>query len=213
MPVNLKNSINHLSEEQIVKKINSVSSRSATQRWMQNIERYKPDNKIQPKHAAVLVPLFQVKGIWKLLFTRRAQNMVDHSGQVAFPGGQVDESDLTFEDVAKREAYEEIGLRPEDTRILGRLNEIYTITHYIVTPIVGVISWPYQFVLSRTEVSRIFSIPLTWLVNQKHYQISSRSVSDDNIKINTIIYQPYKNETLWGVSALIVQDLLTILLT
>jgi 8-oxo-dGTP pyrophosphatase MutT (NUDIX family) len=208
-----RNSINHLSEEQIIQKINSDTLLSISHRWMKNIDDFKPESKCKAKHAAVLVPLFREKDTWKLLFTRRTQNLVDHSGQVAFPGGQLDEIDLTPENAAKREAYEEIGLQPDDTRILGRLNEIHTITNYLVNPIVGVIPWPFQFELSRVEVSRIFSIPLTWLANPKNYYITTRIIPAENITIRTIIYNPYDNETLWGVSAMIVQDFLTILLS
>ena len=212
MLLNREIALNNLTEEQITQRINSDDIQTSHKGWMKDIDDFKPSEMFGTRQAAVLVPLFRVAGTWKLLFTRRAQNLVDHSGQVAFPGGQLAESDLILENAAKREAYEEIGLRPEDTRILGRLKEIHTITNYLVNPVVGIIPWPYEFVLSQNEVSRIFSIPLTWLANPKHFYISVKDIPSDNTKIRTIIYQPYDNETLWGVSAKIVQDLLSNLL-
>lgn len=160
--------------------------------------------KEEPKPAAVLLPLFSDHHEWHLLFTRRNSNLEEHSGQVAFPGGRVDDSDATPEGAALREAYEEIGLHSQDVRILGRLKRLLTVTNYAVTPIVGVIPWPYPLNLSPYEVSKVFSIPLHWLADKKNYEIQTRQLFSLNKPIPVIIYHEYQGEVLWGASARIV---------
>src|SRR5512137_1302809 len=115
------------------------------------------------KCAAVLIPLVRWMDEWQLVFTRRTETVEQHKGQVSFPGGGCDALESTPEATALREAWEEIGLQPGDVRLLGRLTDLITITGYRVTPVVGVIPWPYQLRLEPAEVGRVFTIPLLWL--------------------------------------------------
>src|SRR6185312_2537635 len=73
------------------------------------------------KCAAVLVPLVWHDEEWHLLYTRRTDTVESHKGQVSFPGGACDEDEKTPEETALREAEEEIGLSPNNVRVLGRL--------------------------------------------------------------------------------------------
>src|SRR5215208_3661917 len=93
------------------------------------------------KCAAVLVPLVWHDEEWHLLFTRRTDRVQSHKGQVSFPGGACDEGETTPEQTALREAEEEIGLYAQDVKVLGRLANMITISHFRVTPVVGVIKW------------------------------------------------------------------------
>ncbi|MFH1906045.1 MAG: CoA pyrophosphatase, partial [Chloroflexota bacterium] len=152
-------------------------------------------------------------------FTRRTNDVEHHKGQVSFPGGGCDAQDATPEQTALREAYEEIGLEPGDVRLLGRLNEMVTITRFRVTPVVGVIPWPYDFRLSAVEVERVFSIPLTWLaqpVNWEEHNITPLvtaqvQVDGEPRSFPVISYHPYDGEILWGASARMTQDFLKVL--
>lgn len=154
-----------------------------------------------PRPAAVLIPLLQQQGKWQLLFTRRNSTLAEHSGQVAFPGGRSDPEDRSPEMTALREAHEEIGLLPADVSILGRLNDFVTITNYLVTPVVGLIPWPYDLHLSSVEVSRAFTIPLDWLVDPANYEEHQRALPDPYGTVPVIYYHPYDGEILWGASA------------
>lgn len=151
--------------------------------------------------AAVLLPLMWVEGGWHLLFTRRTDSLAEHSGQVAFPGGRADPQDSSIEQTALREAQEEIGLNPADVRILGRLRQSITITHYLVTPVVSTIPWPYPLRLAYYEVGRAFSIPLDWLADPANREQRLRTLSPDLPPVPVIYYQPYDGEVLWGASA------------
>ncbi len=156
------------------------------------------------KCAAVLVPLLRTDGEWHLLFTRRTDRVESHKGQVSFPGGACDEGESTPEQTALREADEEIGLRPADVRVLGRLAPMATISSYRVTPVVGVISWPYVFRPAQAEVARVFTMPLKWLAeksNRWEFNLLGRNHS-------VIFFHPYDGELLWGATARMTVDFL-----
>jgi 8-oxo-dGTP pyrophosphatase MutT (NUDIX family) len=161
-----------------------------------------------PRPAAVLVPLLCTESGWQILFTRRNADLPEHSGQVSFPGGRADPGDLSAEQTALRETEEEIGIRPADVRILGRLRDYLTITNYRVTPVVGAIPWPYPLTLAHQEVSRAFTIPLDWLADPGNYQARQRQLPEPHGQAQVIYFQPYDGEVLWGASARITLSLI-----
>jgi 8-oxo-dGTP pyrophosphatase MutT (NUDIX family) len=172
--------------------------------------REKPSGIANFLPAAVLIPFLQIDDGWHLLFIRRTHHEQDrHSGQVAFPGGRADPGDGNPIATALREAHEEIGLDPDDVTILGRLNLMPTVTHYRVTPIIGVIPWPYPFQPDPREVRRIFTIPLSWLADTTNHETRMWQPRRNSVKPHAVIfYQPYDGEILWGASARMVQELI-----
>lgn len=159
------------------------------------------------KCAAVLIPLVWYDDEWHLLFTRRTDTVESHKGQVSFPGGGCDEDETTPEQTALREANEEIGINPDEVKVLGRLSNLITITYFRVTPVVGVVRWPAVFRVGEHEVARVFTIPLAWLANPSNrwqFEMPGRSRS-------LIAYQPYDGELLWGATARMTVDFLTVL--
>jgi 8-oxo-dGTP pyrophosphatase MutT (NUDIX family) len=164
-----------------------------------------------PRPAAVLIPLLRKEDDWHILYTRRNSTLAEHSGQVAFPGGRSDPGDLSPEATALREAYEEIGLAPEDVHILGRLNDFITITNYAVTPVVSHIPWPYEWSIQKEEVSRVFTIPFAWLSDPLHHEVRQRPLKSPRSYVDVIYFQPYDGELLWGATARFTLKLLNIL--
>ena len=159
------------------------------------------------KCAAVLIPLVWYDEQWHLLFTRRTDTVESHKGQVSFPGGACDEGETTPEETALREAEEEIGIQPGDVKVLGRLSNLITITYFRVTPVVGVVRWPAVFRVGAHEVARIFTMPLTWLANSSNrwqFEMPGRNRS-------LIAYHPYDGELLWGATARMTVDFLSVL--
>ena len=159
------------------------------------------------KCAAVLIPLVWYDEEWHLLFTRRTDTVESHKGQVSFPGGACDEGETTPEETALREADEEIGIYPNDVKVLGRLSNLITITYFRVTPVVGVVRWPAVFRVGAHEVARIFTIPLAWLANPANrwqFEMPGRTRS-------LIAYHPYDGELLWGATARMTVDFLGVL--
>lgn len=165
----------------------------------------------KPIPAAVLIPMLKKDGDWHVLLTRRNSDLHEHSGQVAFPGGRADPEDATPIDTALRETYEEVGVKPIDVKVLGRLKQMRTITNYNVTPIVGRIPWPYRLRLSADEVSRAFIVPIKWLTNPANHEIKLHSLPGPYDPIPVLYFRPYDGEVLWGVSARFMMLLLDIL--
>jgi 8-oxo-dGTP pyrophosphatase MutT (NUDIX family) len=161
----------------------------------------------QLRAASVLVPLVWWDARWHLLYTRRTETVQSHKGQVSFPGGASDAEDDSPTATALREAYEEIGLLPGDVEILGRLNRRPTISQFYVTPIVARVPWPYAFVLSPNEVTRVFTVPLDWLADPANWEERPRVVLGGYYQ-GVIYYQPYDNEIVWGITARITLDFL-----
>jgi 8-oxo-dGTP pyrophosphatase MutT (NUDIX family) len=159
-------------------------------------------NQQSKQPAAVLIPFLRQGNEWHLLFIRRTLHEHDrHSGQVAFPGGRCDSDETKAESAALREASEEIGINPQDVQILGKLRDMLTITNYRVTPVVGIIPWPYELVPQPEEVSRIFTIPLHWVADPTHREVRQRDIRIFGKLIPVIYFKPYDGETLWGASA------------
>ena len=159
------------------------------------------------KCAAVLVPLVWHADEWHLLFTRRSDIVESHKGQVSFPGGACDEGERTPEETALREAEEEIGIQSKNVRVLGRLANLVTITYFRVTPVVGVVRWPAVFRMGEQEVARVFTMPLGWLANPANrWQFELPGT-----RRTLIAFHPYDGELLWGATARMTVDFLTVL--
>ena len=194
----------HLTEAEISLRL-AQSRKNPTQ----VVERFPPDFFSEPpRPAAVLIPLLRANTAWQVLYTRRTATLPEHSGQVAFPGGRADPEDSSPVATALREASEEIGLLPKDVRILGQLPVLPTITNYAVTPVVGVLPWPYPLCLAPSEVSRVFTIPLAWLADPANRSIRQRTLPPPYEPVSVIFFECYDGEVLWGVSAQITLNLL-----
>jgi 8-oxo-dGTP pyrophosphatase MutT (NUDIX family) len=159
-------------------------------------------------HAAVLVPLFKKGGDCHLLFTKRSEQVKYHKGEISFPGGVVDEEDLELINTALREAHEEIGLRESDIQVIGVLDDIVTITEFIVTPIVGLFPYPYPFKISEREISELIQVPLSSVLNGNC--LSEREVFRGGQKETVYVYQ-YGKHTIWGATARILKQFLDLI--
>lgn len=159
---------------------------------------------VRLRSAAVLVPLAYFQNEWHVLYTRRTERVEAHKGQVSFPGGASDAGETAPEQTALREADEEIGMNPADVQVLGQLSRMITISSFVVSPIVGVIPFPYAFKISGAEVARVFTIPLLWLANRNNFWEFSFRESEKSL----IAYHPFDGELLWGATARMTVNLL-----
>lgn len=170
-----------------------------------------PEAQTQARRAAVLVPLLFAGDEWHLLFIRRSADVQEHKGQVAFPGGSIEPQDVDAEAAALRETWEEIGLATNRIRALGRLPARTTITQYFITPVVGVIPWPFAVRMQASEVSRVFTIPLRWLARPENH--TRREVVRPSGVCEPVYYfEKYDGELLWGITAAITLQFLEIIL-
>ena len=160
--------------------------------------------------AAVLVPLHWHNDEWRLLFTRRTDEVDEHKGQVAFPGGKIDPDDASPEAAALREAEEEIGLQRSNVKVIGRLDELITGTQWRITPVVGVHPYPYEFVINPYECTAVFSVPLRWLADPVNLEIKERQPPVGGPPIPVFYYREYEGHIIWGATARIVRMFLSL---
>ena len=123
-----------------------------------------------PKAASVLVPLVQRDGGLQVLLTRRTEHLRDHAGQVSFPGGRVEPGDADAVATALREAAEEVGLPASKIDVIGRLPDYTTVTNFVVTPVVALVTPPFELLLDRGEVAEAFEVPLDFLMTPAHHR-------------------------------------------
>jgi len=166
---------------------------------------------IECQQAAVLIPFVKIQQQWHLLYIRRAAHPDDpHSGQVAFAGGKYELVDENLTTTALREAQEEIGLVPQDVKVLGELNYHHSISHFRITPVVAHIPWPYDLTLDQQEVARVFTIPLNWLANPENYRVKQHQ--HQQLQPFPVVYfDEYDGELLWGATARMTLSLISLL--
>jgi 8-oxo-dGTP pyrophosphatase MutT (NUDIX family) len=149
-------------------------------------------------HAAVLVPIVDRPGGLTVLFTQRTTHLKAHAGQVSFPGGRREPSDPTVEFTALRETQEEIGLPVERVEILATMPEYLTRTGFRVTPVVGLLTPPFELLPDDREVAEIFEVPLELLLEKSNYQKEKRDLQGRMAHYYVI---QYNERRIWGVTA------------
>ncbi len=154
--------------------------------------------------AAVLVPLFVDAGQLWVLLTKRADSLSHHRGQIAFPGGALEEGEDPWT-AALRESQEEIGLEPKKVMRLGLLDESQTPSGYHITPCVGVVPFPVETVLNRGEIEEVFPVPISALANPQ--MIEDRVVKIDGVRRILRVYHVGRRQ-IWGFTAKVLENLL-----
>lgn len=156
------------------------------------------------KPAAVLVPVVRRNDDATVLFTKRTENLSSHPGQVAFPGGKIDRSDPSAVAAALRETEEEIGLGPGSVEVIGTAPDYLTGSGYHIVPVLGLVEPDTELVLNEYEVSDVFEVPLSYLMNPDNHIVGSR-IWKDHLRIYYEI--PYQDRHIWGVTAGLVRIL------
>lgn len=162
------------------------------------------------RKSAVLILLYPFgEEIYFAMIVRPEYQGV-HSGQVAFPGGRMEETDRTYADTALREAFEEIYVQPETVDVIGMLSPLYVpASNFMVYPVVGTAAIRPSFRPDPREVAQVLEIPLSQL------QDASRIGFKEIIVRETIAIQaPFydlQGQTVWGASAMILSEFLAVL--
>jgi 8-oxo-dGTP pyrophosphatase MutT (NUDIX family) len=157
------------------------------------------------QRAGVLIPFFLRNNEWFILFTRRTENVRNHPGQISFPGGRVEASDENIVHTALRETHEEIGI--EAVKVLGCINDIVTISMYIVTPVVGVFNEGHEIAknINHGEIDYILEVPLRHLAEPNNFSLKTREWQGNMFFVP---FFDYENEEIWGATGRILVDLL-----
>ena len=168
-----------------------------------DLSRLKTGSKRKLTAAAVLLPIMFQKEGPEVVLTKRAKTLKHHAGQIAFPGGKVEEFDLSETQTAIRESFEEVGLQRKGVKVLGMLPRHETLTGYLISPFVGLITNPQKLKPEASEVSEIFSVPLKFLLNKDNMQVKRYKFNGIERGYFVIPYGPYY---IWGATARIIKS-------
>jgi len=153
--------------------------------------------RLVPKASAGVAVIFRGLGeIEEVLLIRRAERDGDPwSGQVAFPGGMVNAEDGSFEETARRETSEEVGidLSPRAAAFLGYMGELKARTRdVVVVPSVFKLAASATVTLNK-EVASYEWVPVrilarkearsTYLLRRKGAEIAFPSLVHDGLVI------------------------------
>ncbi|MCB9232520.1 MAG: CoA pyrophosphatase [Bacteroidia bacterium] len=164
----------------------------------------------QARKSSVLVLFYPLQETPHLVLMKRNEYPGVHSGQISFPGGRVEESDLDYHDTALREAQEEVGVNRHEVEILGELSKLYIPpSGFLVQPVVGFSRQRPDFVPDPSEVKEILEVPVSHLqdaANRKQMDMPIQGGIRKNIP-----YFDVFGHTVWGATAMMLSELLHLL--
>jgi 8-oxo-dGTP pyrophosphatase MutT (NUDIX family) len=146
--------------------------------------------------AGVIIPLCEKDEEVFVVLTKRTDTVRVHKNEVSFPGGMCEEKDGNTLNTALRECHEEIGVRADDVEVIGRLDDMVTLTGFVITPFVGIIPYPYQFNTSPREVAYLIEFPLAVLLQTNPF--IEEAEHEGRIANVPSIY--YKGDRIWGAT-------------
>ena len=153
--------------------------------------------------AAVLIPITdrQESGV---ILTQRPTWLRSHAGQVAFPGGKVDDGDENTIAAALREAHEELNIPPAQVEVIGVADTYFSGSGYSIAPVVGVIPPDLALQPNPEEVEDWFEVPLAFLLNPAN---SIKKQAAWNGQQRTYYDIQWGERRIWGVTAGIIANL------
>ena len=148
--------------------------------------------------ASVLVPIVNRASEVTILLTQRTADMPSHAGQVAFPGGRSDPTDVSLVETALRETQEETGIDPAFVTVAGFLDAYETGTGYAILPVVGLLSDGFALSPHAAEVAEIFEVPLSFLLDPVNRKMQSREFQG---RVRSFYSFTYEGHYIWGATA------------
>ncbi len=164
------------------------------------------------KKASVMLLLYPKNNELHLCYMKRQEIEGDkHSGQISFPGGQMEDSDNNnFEHCALRECEEEIGVSRNDIEIIKPLSPMYVfVSNFMVHPFIGYSSFTPSFELQTSEVKNIIEVPLSYLQNPNI--IGRTNIHIRNTVMKDVPYYDIFGDILWGATAMMTSEFLDLL--
>ncbi|EKT4519231.1 CoA pyrophosphatase [Flavobacterium psychrophilum] len=167
-------------------------------------------SKIIPKKAAVLMLLYPKNKMTHLALIVRNSYPGIHASQIAFPGGKVEDSDLSLCETALRETEEEIGVAAKKVTVIRSFTQVYIPpSNFLVSPFLGFAKEELLFTLSPDEVDQVIELPLYEFLDEKNVISTKMSTSyASNIQIPAF---KINEHLVWGATAMMMSELKEIL--
>jgi 8-oxo-dGTP pyrophosphatase MutT (NUDIX family) len=161
------------------------------------------------RKAAVLILLYPKDGSIYTVFMQRPDYIGVHGGQISFPGGKMESRDKNIIETSLREANEETGVDSSTIKILGILTPLYIpVSNMMVTPVTGWIEENPVFNYKPEEVLFLIEADLKILLDPTIVRLKPFNIRGEVIEIK---YFNYAENTIWGATAMILQELLVII--
>jgi 8-oxo-dGTP pyrophosphatase MutT (NUDIX family) len=175
-------------------------------RWEPEISSERRFTDRQTARASVLVPVV-MRERPTILLTERTTHLSTHSGQVAFPGGKQDDTDIDAADTALREATEEIGLDRAQAEVIGTMPTYTTGTMFIITPVVALLPPDYGIALNPYEVADAFEVPLDFLMDPANHRRHAVDIGGVRREWFSMPYDDgTKEHFIWGATAAMLRN-------
>jgi len=157
------------------------------------------------KQAAVLVCFFKKNGEYHLPLIRRPMYEKNHPGQIALPGGAMEENE-TLDNTALREAFEEVGIIPENVEIIGKMTPLpVPVSKYLISPFIGVAKHEPKWNINKQEVDELIILKFKNLIDS-----DNGYYEDWNLNGNMLRVPIFKvgNKEIWGATAAVLSELI-----
>lgn len=167
--------------------------------------------KYNPKLSAVMLLVYNKNNIPHIVLTERQEYKGVHSRQISFPGGQKETEDENLMQTALRETYEEIGVIVENTNVMNEITWLYVPpSNFLIYPYVALVDDDIKFKKDDLEVKNILEIPISDFLNKENISEFDYFIESQNISIKCPCYN-IKGYIIWGATAMIISEFLTIL--
>jgi 8-oxo-dGTP pyrophosphatase MutT (NUDIX family) len=165
-------------------------------------ESLSPERILWP--AAVLIPIIERRDGLQVLFTRRADHLARHAGQVSFPGGRVNDGEDDPVAAALRETEEEVGLSRSFVEVKGELDRYETGTGFAIHPFVALVREGFALTIDASEVAEAFEVPLTFLMDRSNHEQQTTTWQGRERRFYAMTYGSHY---IWGATAGILVNL------
>lgn len=176
------------------------------------LAHYSPSKTDLPegfKPASVLIPFYETPDGLSVILMKRPDKQGPHGGQISFPGGSRDNSDVDDLSAALRETEEEIGVDRNQIEVWGGLKTEFTsISRFWISPFVGKIPYPSQFQPNESEVERLLVVPFSHLVDSATFSVETFNWK--GFEVPSYLFN-YQEDTIWGLTARILNNLILFL--
>ena len=157
------------------------------------------------KQAAVGIHLFFDQGVCYFFLIKRAVYQGHHSGQIAFPGGKSDPTDIDLIHTSRRESFEELGILLTLGEYIRTLTPVYIpVSNFKVHPIVF-LHMEKPEIKNNHEVENVFEISINELIEIKN--TSKINIETNGMKLKNIPAFQFEECQVWGATALILNEL------
>ncbi|WP_144602594.1 NUDIX hydrolase [Algoriphagus algorifonticola] len=175
-----------------------------------DMRRFDPKLPSNHRKGAVLILIYPQEKQAFFPLIKRPEYIGVHSGQIAFPGGKMDEGDENEVFTALREAEEEVAVNASKVQVLGRMSDLFIpASNFLVSPVIGYVDHIPEFVPEEREVQRIISARVSDIVSP---EIQKKTILEigNQIKLDTPYFEVEK-EMVWGATAMILGEFIELL--